>query len=302
MILIGENIHIISKTVREALLNRDEKFINDLIVAQQQVDYIDLNIGPAKGQMENIFSWIIENNKNIKISFDTTNTTEMKNGLNAYSNNDCFINSISYDEPRMSEFINLALAKDCNLVALTMSKEKGIPKTADERLELAFNIYEKCIEAGLNSEKLFFDPLILPISIEQTQAQEALNTIKMLKESFEHPIKTIIGLSNISNGCPTSLRPLINRVFAVLAYGAGLDAAIIDAKDSELIRIIKMLERNTPQNNTDELYINLSKMVENFEDISSISYDTNCSEQSVIIKTAEILLNNKIYSESYTKI
>ena len=95
------------------------------------------------------------------------------------------------------------------------------------------------MEKGIDSSKIFFDPLILPVCVEQSQALEALNTIQMIKESFEPKVNTIIGLSNISNGSPKELRPLINRVFAVLAYGAGLDAAIIDAKDNELIRILK---------------------------------------------------------------
>ena len=47
MKIIGENIHIISKKIREALLNRDETFIVDLINKQKNVEYIDLNVGPA---------------------------------------------------------------------------------------------------------------------------------------------------------------------------------------------------------------------------------------------------------------
>ena len=54
MILIGENIHVISKQIREALINRDEKFISELIKIQSNMDFIDLNIGPAKGDMEEI--------------------------------------------------------------------------------------------------------------------------------------------------------------------------------------------------------------------------------------------------------
>ena len=158
------------------------------------------------------------------------------------------------------------------------------------------------MEKGIDNSKIYFDPLILPVSVEQSQAIEAINTIKMIKESFDPPVNTIIGLSNISNGSPKELRPLINRVFGVLAFGAGLDAAIIDSTDLELVRIFKMLSSNTPSNSTDELYIKLSDMIKDFSEIESIDYDKNSEEQSLIIKTANILTGKKIYSHSFTQI
>ncbi len=303
MILIGENIHVISKSVQRALKERDEKFIKKLIYIQEDMDYIDLNVGPAKGDMAGVLSWLSGICRDKNLSFDTTNSEEMHAGLKACVNPaDTFINSTGKDEPRLSKMMNLALNYNSNLIALTLSKEMGIPKTSDGRLEIAFEIYEKCIENGINSEKIFFDPLILPVSVDQSQAMEAINTIKMIKESFDPPVNTVIGLSNISNGSPKKLRPLINRVFGVLAFGAGLDAAIIDAEDKELVRIFRMLEKNSPENEVDELYIKLALSVEEFTDISNIKYDKNNSCESEIIKTAEILAGKKIYSHSFTQI
>lgn len=304
MILIGENIHVISKSVREALVLRDEKFIGELVKLQKNMDYIDLNVGPAKGDMEGVLAWlssIVKKESDLNISFDTTNFDEMKRGLEAFSGKS-FINSTSKDEPRLEKMTDLALEFGSNLIALTLSKETGITKTSDGRLEIAFEIYEKCMEKGIDSSKIFFDPLILPVSVDQSQALEALNTIKMIKESFEPPVKTVIGLSNISNGSPKEMRGLINRVFAVLAYGAGLDAAIIDAKDTELVRIFRMLEKQSPQNGIDELYISLANMISDFSDLSDIIYDKSSEEQTKIIKTAGILMNNEIYSHSFTQI
>lgn len=304
MILIGENIHVISKIVREALIKRDENFVLDLINAQNKMDYIDLNVGPAKSDLIDVLPWlakIIQNNSECGISFDTTNSEEMKKGLQSFSGK-TFINSISLDDERIEKIGGLAVEYGSNLIALTLSKENGIPKDADGRLEIAFNIYEKCLEKGIDNEKLFFDPLILPICVDQSQGIEAINTIKMIKESFDPPVKTVIGLSNVSNGCPKDLRPLINRVYASLAFGAGLDAAIIDAKDDELIRILKMLEMNSPKSQLDKLYVNLSDMISNFGELDDIEFDKEDVEQLKVIKTARILLNNEIYSHSFTQI
>ncbi len=306
MILIGENIHIISKSVREALEKRDEDFVKELIRIQKNMDYIDLNVGPAKNNLSGILPWLsqkVEENSDLKISFDTTNSDEMRAGLETYSkNSDAFINSTSKDEPRLEKMTDLAAEFGCNLIALTLSKDTGIPKTADGRLEIAFEIYEKCIEKGIDSSKIYFDPLILPVCVDQSQAMEALNTIQMIKQSFDPPVNTVIGLSNISNGCPKELRPLINRVFAVLAFGAGLDSAIIDAKDLELVRVLRMLENNSPQNEIDNLYIKLVEMIRDFSDLESVDYDKNDEEQVKIIKTVNILTGQKIYSHSFTQI
>lgn len=306
MLLIGENIHIISKTVQNALLERDEAFVLDLIKRQSKMDYIDLNVGPAKGQMEGILAWLcqlVESNSDLKISFDTTNSDEMRRGLEKCKNpQNALMNSTSADKIRLEKLTDLASEFGSNLIALTMNKELGIPKSADDRLNLAFEIFEKCAEKGIENEKIFFDPLILPVSVDQLQAQEALNTIKMIKESFDPQVMTTIGLSNISNGSPKEIRPLINRVFAVLAYGAGLDSAIIDSFDTDLINAIKVLEKQNPANPTEKLYIDLSDMIRDFGELEDVSYDKSIVEQVNIIKTARILLNKDIYTHSYMQI
>jgi len=307
MIYVGENIHIVSKVVKEALLNRDEAFVRGLIAEQRAADYLDLNVGPAKGELSGVLGWICELAKEVapelKISLDTTNFDEISKGLEFVEDKqNCILNSTSSDEPKLSNMLKLALANDCNLVALTMSKENGIPKSADGRLEIACEIYEKALEMGIDTEKIFFDPLILPVTADQSQAQEAINTIKMIKESFEPSVKTIVGLSNISNGCPIELRPIINRVMGVLCCGAGLDAVIADAKDEELVRIFKMIDSKNPETDYDELYIELAQMVENFGELEDVNYDSSNPEQVKIIKTAKMLYAKNIYSASFLNI
>ena len=307
MILIGENIHIISKKVRQALEERDDVFIKELIKKQIKMDYIDFNIGPAKGKISGAMSWLTKikesENKNIGISFDTSNFEEIKSGYHIVSNkNKTFINSTNIDDVNIYEKINIAKENDSNIIALTMSKETGIPKTSDGRLEISFNLYEKFLEKGIKTENLFFDPLVIPITADQSQAKEALDTIKMIKESFEPQVKTIIGLSNISNGCPQNIRPIINRTYAVMAKGAGLDAAIIDAGDAELVRILKMLETKKPQKNIDELYLNIASSIENFEETENIEYNESKKKKKIVMKAVNILSNKEVYSNSFTQI
>ncbi len=303
MILIGENIHIISKSVRQSLENRDENFVKKLVKIMQNCHAADLNVGPSKGKLDNIFQWLIPLMGEMNISFDSSNIEAIKNGLSlAKKPENCFINSTNADEEKLNKLTDLALEYNCNLVALSMSKETGIPKTADERMELIFKIYEKCMEKGIESNKIFFDPLILPVNVEQSQAAEVISTLQIIKESFEPKVNTIVGLSNISNGMPQELRKLINHVYAAMLFGAGLDGAIIDAKDDALIRIIRMLECYNPQSEIDKLYINIANMIQCFGDVEDIVYDKNDIEQINIIKTLKILLNKEVFSNSYTQL
>lgn len=303
MILIGENVHIISKKVRSALENRDENFVKKILKIQQKFDVIDLNVGPAKGKLDNIFQWLIPLCGDKNLSLDTSNIAAIKEGLKLIeSPKNCFINSTSADKEKLEFLTTLAIDYDCNLIALAMSKETGIPKTADERMELICEVYDYSLSKGVNNEKLFFDPLVLPVKVDSSQGIEVLNTIKMAKESFDPQVKTVIGLSNISNGILSSYRPLFNRVFAVLAYGAGLDCIIADARDEKLYNIIKMLECNNPKTDVEKLYINLANMVQCFGELEDIDFDMEDEEQNLIIKSAQILLNKRIYSDSFAQL
>lgn len=308
MKLISENLHIISKNTKNAILNRDEIFIRELLAMQIETnpDWIDLNIGPARGAFAGTMKWltnIVQDMTDIPISFDSTNADEIEVGLSlAKIPSNSLINSTSADFERLDRVTDLAVKYGCNLIALTMNSELGIPKESDKRLELAFEVNSITEQKGIANEKVYFDPLILPVCVDQTQASEALNTIRMLKESFEPQVMTTIGLSNVSNGCPKDLRPLINRVFMVMAMGCGLDSAIVDSFDVELLRINNMLENMTPENDVDNVYLSVFNMMQNFEDIDSIQYDKNHKEQCNIFKTVEILLNKKVYTNSYLEI
>lgn len=303
MIIIGENIHIISKNVKQALEDRDENFVKNLIKIMQNCDSVDFNIGPAKGKLDKIFDWLVPMTNKKSISFDSSNVDAIKNGLKLVCCPEkCFINSTSADDEKLEILTDLAVQYQCNIIALAMSKETGIPKNSDGRMELVFKIYEKCVEKGIDSSKIFFDPLILPLNVEQSQCVEVLNTIQVIKESFEPKVNTIVGLSNISNGMNPDIRKLVNRVYAVMLFGAGLDSVIADAKDTELIRILRMLECNNPKNDIDKLYINISNMIQCFGDINDVEYDANNSEQKNIIKTLKILLNREVFSNSYTQL
>jgi 5-methyltetrahydrofolate--homocysteine methyltransferase len=114
-----------------------------------------------------------------------------------------------------------------------------MPTTSEERVSVAEELVTNLNEAGLALEKIFVDPLIQPISIDQEMGLAALQSIKTIMERFPG-INTICGLSNISYGLP--MRRLVNRHFLTLAVAYGLTAAILDPTDKRLMASILTTE------------------------------------------------------------
>ncbi len=305
MKLIAENIHVISKITKEAFLNRDEEYIKDLItkIITKKPNWVDFNVGPSKGKFEGTIEWLTKIYKQIStipISFDSTNINEIEKGLKLINDTgNCIINSTNADDERLEKFSSIAAKYNTYLIALTLNSETGIPKESEERLNLAFKIIEVCESKGIGHNKIIFDPLVLPLCIDQSQAKVSLDTIRMLKESFDPPIITTIGLSNISNGAPKHLRSIINIVYMTMSMGVGLDSAIVDIFDDELLRVHNMLVENKPQKSYDDVYLNIYNTIQNYGEIDDIAYDKNDKEQENIIKTAKILMNKEIYSACY---
>jgi cobalamin-dependent methionine synthase I len=51
--------------------------------------------------------------------------------------------------------------------------------------------------------------------------------------------KSIVGLSNVSNGTPAELRGMLNRTYMIMLGRYGLYSAIVDVFDEELVKIAK---------------------------------------------------------------
>jgi len=304
MKLIGENIHIISKATKEAVLNRNDLYLKQLIrkIYQSGVNYIDLNIGPARKGYEGTMAYLTDlcqNESPLPLCFDSTNSDEVKSGLiSAKSPSDCIINSASADPERLEVMTSIAKEFDSHLICLALG-EGGIAKTADERLILMDEIVNHASNKGISNKKLILDPLVLPISVEQPQVNVCFDTIRMFHETFGEDVSVVVGLSNISNGSPQKVRTWLNRTFAALAMGCGLNDAILDAADTELIRIMNMLKNNAPEKKSDQIYLKLYKMMQEFGSIDDIVYDDSDNEELSVIKSACVLLNKQVYSHSY---
>jgi cobalamin-dependent methionine synthase I len=243
MLVIGERINASNRLVAEAIVTRNEDYITKLAMAQTDAgaDFIDVNVGTAdQSQQEQIaaMEWaveVVQAATGKPLSIDSDFPGVIKAAIEKYSGEELMINSVNAEAEKLEAIGRLVAGCPVWLVALAMGAE-GIPSSVDERLAACEAIISHIIRFDIKEEQVYFDPLVLPVSVDSGQALITLKTIERIKAQYPQA-KTVIGLSNISYGLPS--RKLVNRTFLVMAAHAGLDAAILDPLDARTMSLIK---------------------------------------------------------------
>ncbi len=240
MILIGENINIMSKTIGPALRERDAGPIQKLAEAEAEagIDYLDINIGPARKTGEELMDWVVKTVQEVvdkPLSLDTTNVAAIEAALKVHKGQ-ALINSISL--ARMDEELPLVTKYNAEFIGLLWGRE-GMPRDEDERSVIAAEMMMTANEAGIDTERIWFDPIVTPASnVDTNQVKPCLEFMGTLADIAPGG-KSAVGLSNVSNGTPTELRPYLNRTYLMMLMKHDLYSAIVDAFDTELIAIAR---------------------------------------------------------------
>lgn len=306
MKIIGENIHIISPRVKEAVAQRDLKFFQDLALKQVEAgaDALDLNIGPQKKAGHEIMPWLVKGIQevvDVPLSLDTTNLAAIEAGLKV-AKNQCIINSVSAEEERLDKVPPLAKEYNAQLIALTMAKG-GIPVSAEERVNIALEkLLPRAMELDIAMADLLIDPLVLTVSGCQEYCPECIEAVRILKVAGDPPPMTNTGLSNVSNAVPVDMRPLINRTYCVMLMAAGVDYTIANPLDTELKDFIRIVNERDDSTSLGELVLTLYDKTMASEKLTAEDVDMSDPEQVAIFKTAQILYNDIIYTDSYLRV
>jgi 5-methyltetrahydrofolate corrinoid/iron sulfur protein methyltransferase len=307
MYKIGENIHIISPKVKEGITNRDGAFFVDLARRQKAAgaDALDLNVGPRKKDGPEVMTWLVdvmqEAVPGTTLSFDTTNLAAIEAGLKKVGANS-IINSTSAEEERLANVPPLAAHYGAKLIALCMEKS-GIPVSADARVAIAMEkLIPRAEEVGLPMQNLLIDPLILTVSGCQEYVPQAIETVRMVKMVMDPPPMTVVGLSNVSNQVPAEMRPLLNRVYMVMLMAVGLDAAIVDPLDKDLMEAIRIVEARDGSTPVGALYLKLHDAVAAGEELEPDQVNLADPLQAEVWKSVQVLLNKVIYTDSYLRL
>jgi len=303
MRIIGENIHILSPRVKEAIANRDREYFQES--AKKQVEAgawaIDLNVGPQKKLGHEILPWLVEAVQevvDVPLSLDTTNLGAIEAACEVVKQRP-IINSTSAEAERLEKVPLVAAKYRTQLIGLTMEAE-GIPISAEARVNIALEkLIPRAEEVGLPLEDLIIDPLVLTVSGCQPYVPECIEAVRILKVTGAG---VQVGLSNVSNAVPNEMRPLINRVYCVMLMGAGLDMMIADPHDTRQNEFIRVVEERDDSTALNRLLLALYDAVAAGEELSPDAVDFSDPEQVDIWKTVQILLNKVIYADSYLRV
>jgi len=308
MYIIGENIHIISPRVKEALAERDGAFFTDL--ARRQVaagaQALDLNIGPRKKDGPEVMEWLLDcvcpGADGAAFSLDTTNLAAIEAGLKKLERGRAIINSTSAEPERLEKVPLVAAQYGAKLVALTMGSGM-IPVKADERVEIALEkLIPRALEVGMPVEDLIIDPLVLTVSGCQEYCPECIEAVRTLKFAWDPAPTVSVGLSNVSNAVPREMRPLLNRVYMVMLMAAGVDMVIADPFDEDLKEAIRIVEERDASTPVANLYLTLYDRTAEMGELEAADVDMRDPEQAEIFKTVQVLLNKVIYTDSYLRL
>ena len=239
-VVIGERIHCISPVIKKAMEEMDPEPI--IKRAMEQINagatYIDVNIGPAEKNGPELMKWAVrtiqEACDNVPLALDTANRAAIEAGISVYnrSKGKPIVNSA--DAGDRIENVDLAAANDAIVIALC--SKAGVPADNDERMAYCQELLERGMEHGMEAEDMWFDPLFLVIKGMQDKQLDVLDFIGQLSDMG---FNSTGGLSNVSNGTPKNIRPILDSTMVAMAMCKGLTSAIANPCDTRLMETIK---------------------------------------------------------------
>ncbi len=290
MFLIGESLNVISRKIGRAYKERDPKPIQEEALFQKEkgMDYIDINLGPAKKDGHELMPWVVEVVQevvdDVPLALDTSNVDAIEAAIKV-----CklppLINSIMVRPERYERMVPIAAEHNCDFIALMWGPD-GLPRDENERAALAVELLYFANEAGIPNEKIWVDGIVTPVNIQQPQLISLMEFQGMLQD-IAPGCKSTCGLSNISNGPPEHLRPILNQTYMVMLQKYGMYSVIADPLDDLLIDIAK----GNRQDIVDLIY---GIMDGNDPDMGSLS-----KEMQDFAKTTNVILGKSLYSDSW---
>ncbi|MCX7912402.1 MAG: dihydropteroate synthase [Dehalococcoidales bacterium] len=292
MILIGENLNITSAAVGAAIRERDAARVQAIVRAEVDagMDVIDLNIGPARRDGEALMSWVVGTVQEVTdrmLSLDTTNLSAMEAGLRVCRNR-VLMNSVSLQTSRFERGLELALKYHADVIALLWSND-GMPRDANERAMLAVDFIYRANNAGIPSERIWIDPIVSPIAVDVNQVKACMEFMGMLAE-IAPGCRSVVGLSNVSNGPPAHLRGWLNRTYLAMLMRYGLHSAIVDAFDGDLTAIARGRRPD------------IVGLVHRIMDGEAPDLKSLPAELQYYVKTARVLMGQSVYSHLWLEV
>lgn len=241
------------KKLKEALAAGDFEYLIDEAVKQQEsgADLLDLNVGVPKIDEPAVMLEAVKKIQeycDLPLQIDSSSREAIEKGVRYY-NGIPLINSVNGEEAVMDAVFPIAKKYGAVVLGLTMDKN-GVPKTAEERFEIAKRIVARAEKYGIPRHKIMIDTLVLTASAEQALVKETVKALTLVRTLG---VKTALGVSNVSFGLPN--RSLLNKTFLAMAMTAGLNMPIMNPSDGEMVGAVKAFSVLSGEDENSENYI-----------------------------------------------
>lgn len=242
MLIVAERINASRKAIRAALEQMDALAIQAEATAQAQAGahYIDVNGGTFPGREPELLCWLVDTVQQVTdkpLCLDSSDPAALAAALPRVKQVTPMINSITLEPERFDRVLPLVREFKGKVVALCQGQ--GIATTAQQKIETACRLVDRLTAAGVLLADIYVDPLVFPVATDSGSGRAALDAIDGIVRRYPG-VHTICGLTNVSHGLPA--RKLVNRAFLVSAMAAGLDAAILDPTDHDLMAALLAAE------------------------------------------------------------
>ncbi|MCF2141065.1 MAG: homocysteine S-methyltransferase family protein [Candidatus Lokiarchaeota archaeon] len=238
IVIIGERINPTGKKrIKEALKKGDIDYLLQEGIKQKEAGahILDVNVGLPEIDESTILPRIsreLQEIIDIPLQFDSSNADALEKACRYY-NGKPIINSVNGKAESMQKIFPIVKKYGCLVVALCLD-ERGLPKSVQDRIEIAEKIINTAKTYGIPKESLLVDCLTLTASAQQRAVQDSLEALRILTKKYQ--IATVLGASNVSYGLPA--RPLINRTYLAMALQCGLKAPITDPLSTDIMETI----------------------------------------------------------------
>ncbi len=246
MLLIADNLQITNPDIEKAVADFRAEPIQELVRACQKAGahMIDINAGPLPrdGDKKMVFLVnAVQEVSDLPIVLDTTNPQAIEAGLKV-AQNKVIINGFSLEPKKLDLILPLAKKYEAEIIGYLLNSSGHVLPDADERLQVAVEILTEYQKTGLDKDRLIIDPLIVPLIWQDghLQAGEVLRTIRHLPEILGYPVRTIVGLSNLTAGAGRDPRRLLlEQVYLSMLTAAGLDMVLLNIFHTKTVAAAK---------------------------------------------------------------
>ena len=248
MIIIGEKLNGSIPSVAKAIAEKDADLIRERarMQAEAGATFLDVCASVEEAVEVETLKWMIDLVQEVTDTPICVDSPSARSCVAAipFCKKPGLINSVSLEGDKIDTIFPVIADTDWECVALLCDND-GIPDSVERRMKIFFGIMEKAKQYGIEPSRLHIDPLVVTLGTDQTALTVFADCCRRIK--YEYPeIHITSGLSNISFGLP--VRKNINQAFMVLAMNAGMDSAIVDPTNKNMIGMIyatnALLERD----------------------------------------------------------